>query len=177
MATWPRPVVLGPRFGLTFDCPKVTVPPTIRHTDPETYTYVSVPPDTQNVLRFARNLRTYQVSSWGRAYNSGLVDSTHFCLADEAVKEKTITQRCSMYVRTYLFLFGLKNQLKEARGQEAPTPLDTDQLSSCSYYCLSPGGAFHGTVWNSTYVRTYTRTYVFPFLFFTVFQFSLCVAE
>ena len=85
-------------------------------------------------------VRTYQISSWGRAYNSGLVDSTHFCLADEAVKEKTITQRCSMYVRTYLFLFGLKNQLKEARGQEAPTPLDTDQLSSCSYYCLSPGG-------------------------------------
>ena len=64
-------------------------------------------------------------------------------------------------VRTYFYLG--KKQFKEARGQEAPTPLDTDQLSSCSYYCLSRGGAFHGTVWNSTYVRTYTRTYVFSF--------------
>ena len=124
--------------------PHVRLPEGHRPPDNTTYgprnIYVSVPPDTQNVLRFARNLRTYQVSSWGRGYNSGLVDSTHFCLADEAVKEKTITQRWSMYVRMYLFLFGLKNQLKEARGQEAPTPLDTDQLSSCSYYCLSPGG-------------------------------------
>ena len=81
-----------------------------------------------------------------------------------------------MYVRTYLFLFGLKNQLKEARGQEAPTPVyyQLFVLLPVVRIIAYPRGGFHGTVWNSTYVRTYTRTYVrtyFPFLFFTVFQF------
>ena len=118
-------------------------------------------------------VRTCEVSSRCRAYSSGPVVSTRFCLADEAFKEKTITQRCSMYVCP--FLFGLKNQLKEARGHEAPTPLVTDQLSSCSYYCLSRGGAFHGTVWNSTYVCPYPHTYVRTISFSLLYSISILV--
>ena len=143
MATWPRPVVLGPRFGLTFDCPKVTVPPTIRHTDPETYTYPYL-----RILKTFSGLpvtyvRTYQVSSWGRAYNSGLVDSTHFCLADEAVKEKTITQRCSMYVRPYVLIsIWAKKPAQRSAGTRGAHPIRYRSAFQLFVLLPIPGGCF-----------------------------------
>lgn len=142
--------------------------------------YVSVPPDTQNVLRFARNLRTYvrtkYVSSWGRAYNSGLVDSTHFCLADEAVKEKTITQRCSMYIRPYVLIsIWAKKPAQRSAGTRGAHPIRYRSAFQLFVLLPIPGGGSMAPcgiarTYVCPYLHTYVRTY-FPFLFFTVFQF------
>ena len=76
-------------------------------------------------------------------------------------------------VRPYVLIsIWAKKPAQRSAGTRGAHPIR--YRSAFQLFVLLPipgGGAFHGTVWNSTYVRTYTRTYVFPFLFFTVFQF------
>ena len=146
--------------------------------------YVSVPPDTQNVLRFARNLRTYVRTKHlhGVGHTTlGLWIQPTFVWQMKPSKRRQLRRdvQCT-YVRTYVLIsIWAKKPAQRSAGTRGAHPIRYRSAFQLFVLLPIPGGGFHGTVWNSTYVRTYTRTYVRIFLFSSLrcFNFGFCVAE